>query len=446
MSKKLVSMLGAAILALSVAALTTGQEVKTTTTTTVQKAVQNPDGTWTVVEYPIGKEVVVDLTPAATLKGATGHATILRSPDGTTVKVNLTGIPADMTVLNLYAVDPTGTTTLLGPLAIENGVGTFATTNPLPLNKFMIIASPEASLATFTPEAPVIFRSAVPTGLAVVPLVKTEDNKIVATGEKVAVVVPVVKAEDTKIVTTVEKVAVVAPVVKAEDTKVVTTVEKVTAVVPVVKAENTKVVTTVEKVAVVTPVVKAEDVKIVPVEKVTVVTPVVKAEEVKIVAVEKVTAVVPVVKAEDVKIIATGEKVAAVTSPYAIPMIGIPTLPAKKETEVHINFAESYHAQRATIFITPNFNDSGATRVKAKFHELSGVPDGAFLTLWAVGPDGTFTRLGSTSNSGKPNVATIDTDTNKTNVALADFGLFLTTEPSDALTAPSGPVILRIIK
>jgi len=445
MSKKLVSILGAAILVLSVAALTTGQEVKTTTTTTVQKAVQNPDGTWTVVEYPIGKEVVVDLTPTATLIGATGRATILRSPDGTTVKVNLTGIPADMTVLNLYAVDPTGTTTLLGPLAIENGVGTFATTNPLPLNKFMIIASPEASLATFTPEAPVIFRSAVPTGLAVVPLVKTEDNKIVATGEKVAVVVPVVKAEDTKIVTT-EKVTAVVPVVKAEDTKIVTTVEKVTAVVPVVKPKDTKTVTTVEKVTAVVPVVKAEDVKIVTTEKVTAVVPVVKAEDVKIVTTEKVTAVVPVVKAEDVKIIATGEKVAAVTSPYAIPMIGIPSLPAKKETEVHINFAESYHAQRATIFITPNFNDSGATRVKAKFHELSGVADGAFLTLWAVGPDGTFTRLGSTSNSGKPNVATIDTDTNKTNVALADFGLFLTTEPSDALTAPSGPVILRIIK
>jgi len=323
MSKKLVSILGAAILALSVAALTVGQEVKTVTTTTAQKVVQNPDGTWTVVEYPVGKEVIVDLTPAATLKGATGRATILRSPDGTTVKVNLTGIPADMAALNLYAVDPTGTTTLLGPLVIENGVATYATTNPLPLERFMIIASPEANLATFSPEAPVIFRSAVPTGLAVVPLARKEDDKIVASGEKVA----------------------------------------------------------------------------------------------------------------------------AATSPYAIPMIGIPSLPTDKETEMKVNFGgDTYHAKRTTIFLKPNYKDSGATRVKAKFHELSGVPTDAFLTLWAVAPDGTFTRLGSTANKGTPNVAEIDTDVNHTNVALPDFGLFLTTEPSMDIAAPSGPVILRIIK
>ena len=323
MSKKLISILGATILALSVAALASGQETKTTTTTTtVQKTVQNADGTWTVVEYPVGKEVIVDLTPMATITGATGRATILRSADGTTVKVNLTGIPADMASLNLYAVDPTGTTILLGPLTIENGVATFATMSPLPLSKFMIIASPEGNLTAFTPEAPVIFRSAVPAGLAVVPLVRKENDKIVATGEKVA----------------------------------------------------------------------------------------------------------------------------AVASPYSIPMLGIPTFPEKKEMSLHVNFAEAYHAQRTTIFITPNFNGSGATRVKAKFHELSGVPKGAFLTLWAVGPDGSFTRLGSTSNSGKPNVATIDTDRNNTNVALSDFGLFLTTEPSTMITAPSGPVILRIIK
>lgn len=322
MSKKLVSILGAAILAFSVAALTAAQEVKTVTTTTATKVVQNADGTWTVVEYPVGKEVIVDLTPAVTLKGATGRATILRNLDGTIVKVNLTGVPADMAALNLYAVDPTGTTTLLGPLVIENGGATFATTNPLPLERFMIIASTDASLATFTPEVPVLFQSAIPTGLAVVPLVRKEDDKIVATGEKVA----------------------------------------------------------------------------------------------------------------------------AAASPYAIPMIGIPSLPTKKESEVHINFAETYRAQRATIFLTPNYKGRGATRVKAKFHELSGVADGSFLTLWAVGPDGTFTRLGSTSNSGKPNVATIDTHKNNTNVASADFGLFLTTEPSQIITAPSGPVILRIIK
>jgi hypothetical protein len=186
MTKKLISILGAIILSLSVAGLTFGQQTKTTTTTTVTKQVQNPDGTWTVVEYPVGKEVVVDLTPATTLTGATGRATILRSADGTIVKVNLTGIPADMALLNLYAVDPTGTTTLLGPLTIENGVATFVTTNPLPLNKFMIIASPESDLATFTPDAPVIFRSVVPAGLAVIPLASSGERDGAVVGERVA--------------------------------------------------------------------------------------------------------------------------------------------------------------------------------------------------------------------------------------------------------------------
>jgi hypothetical protein len=127
-------------------------------------------------------------------------------------------------------------------------------------------------------------------------------------------------------------------------------------------------------------------------------------------------------------------------------MLGIPSLPAKKQTTVHVNFAESAKARRTEIFITPNFKNSGKTRVKAKFHELSGVPQGAFLTLWAVGADGNFTRLGSTTNTGHPNVATIDTDRNNTNVALSDFGLFLTTEPTGAINAPSGPVLMRIIR
>lgn len=186
MTKKLISILGAIVISLSVAALTFGQQTKTTTTTTITKSVQNPDGTWTVVEYPVGKEVVVDLTPTTTITGATGRATILRSPDGTTVRVNLTGLPSDMAALNLYAVDPTGTTTLLGPLSVMNGVGTFVTTNPLPLNKFMIIASPESNLATFRPDAPVMFRSVVPAGLAIIPLASSGERDGAAVGERVA--------------------------------------------------------------------------------------------------------------------------------------------------------------------------------------------------------------------------------------------------------------------
>src|SRR5687767_12317677 len=128
MSKRLIAVFGGALLLLSLAVTSFGQVPTTTTTTTTKKVetVQNPDGTFTIVEYPVGKETVVTLTPVS-VKGATGTATILRAADGTTVKVNLTGVPTDIAALNLYAVDPTGAVTLLGPIAVANGVGTFTT-------------------------------------------------------------------------------------------------------------------------------------------------------------------------------------------------------------------------------------------------------------------------------------------------------------------------------
>jgi len=147
-------------LVLSFVVLAYGQ---TPTTTTV---VQNQDGTYTVVEYPIGKEVIVTLNPF-TIQGATGTATILRDDSGTRLKLNLTGLPADLTSLNLYAVDEKGMVTSLGPIAIANGVGTFTSTTPL--SRFMLIASPEATLSAYEPNTKIFFRTAVPEGLAVIP-------------------------------------------------------------------------------------------------------------------------------------------------------------------------------------------------------------------------------------------------------------------------------------
>jgi hypothetical protein len=184
MSKRSISLLAAVILGLSTAALALGQEQKmqeqkkTTTTTTVTKTVQNPDGTYTVVEYPVGKEVTVALNPVA-IAGANGMATILRDDTGTTVKLNLTGVPAEVTAVNLYAVDPSGAVTLLGPIAVTNGGGTFTGTTPL--TKFMLVASPEAGLTAYDESTKVIFRSAVPTGFAVIPLTSPAGEKVSAT-------------------------------------------------------------------------------------------------------------------------------------------------------------------------------------------------------------------------------------------------------------------------
>lgn len=172
MSKNTVIVLAVVILGLSTVSNALAQTQPTTTTTvtqtptTVTKTVQHPDGTYTVIEYPVGKEVKIALNPI-TLKQSKGVATILRDDNGTRVVLNLTDVPADVSGINVYAVDETGAVTLLGPIQVANGAGTLTTTTPL--SKFMLIASPDASLKAYDPNTKVFFRSAVPEGFAVIP-------------------------------------------------------------------------------------------------------------------------------------------------------------------------------------------------------------------------------------------------------------------------------------
>jgi hypothetical protein len=168
MSKRISLLAAAALLIFSTAALIAAQTTTTTTVTptTVTKTVQNDDGTFTVIEYPVGKETIVDLNPI-TITGAKGVATILRDDNGTRIKLNLTGVPADVSALNLYAVDPAGVVTSLGPITVTNGLGTLEATTPL--NRFMLVASPETALTTYDPNTKLFFRSAVPKGFAVIP-------------------------------------------------------------------------------------------------------------------------------------------------------------------------------------------------------------------------------------------------------------------------------------
>ena len=173
MSKHVLSVLGGVMLTLALAAIAPAQ----TTTTTVTKTVQNPDGTYTIIEYPAKKEVTLNLNPV-NVANAKGVATILRDDDGTRIKLNLTDVPADMTALTLYAVDDKGMVTALGPVAISNGVGTLSTTTPL--SRFMLIASPEPALSAYDPNTKIFFRSAVPEGFAVIPLTRS------ASGEQVS--------------------------------------------------------------------------------------------------------------------------------------------------------------------------------------------------------------------------------------------------------------------
>jgi len=160
MNKPLIILSAVLILVLSAIVVASGQ--------TVTRTVQNPDGSYSIIEYPVGKEVAVSLDPIS-LPGATGTMTVLRDTSGTTIKVNLQGLPSDVSSLNLYAVDADGAATLIGPVPISNGNGVLSTTAQL--DKFMLVASPD-TFATYTPETKVFFRSRVPEGFAVVPFRK----------------------------------------------------------------------------------------------------------------------------------------------------------------------------------------------------------------------------------------------------------------------------------
>ncbi len=147
---------------------------------TVKQVVKNADGTYTVIEYPVDKEVTVSLMPSATLTGAKGSARVLRSADGTKIWLDVSGVPAETQTYYAYAVDPSGMPTLLGPLAFEKGVAKAEFTTPM--NQFMVVLSPNETLAALEP-ASTVFWSDVPTGYAVVPRRVTSDSQAVATAE-----------------------------------------------------------------------------------------------------------------------------------------------------------------------------------------------------------------------------------------------------------------------
>lgn len=152
------------------------------TVTKKTEVVQNPDGSYTVIEYPVGKEVKVTLSPITTVAGSTGYARVMRAADGTKVWVDLAGVPATTTSMYAYAVDPSGVPTLLGPIKVEGGVAKaeFST----PMNQFMLVLSPNEGLTAIDPTTPIFYRSDLPSGFAVVPRRVSED-RVVAVGPSI---------------------------------------------------------------------------------------------------------------------------------------------------------------------------------------------------------------------------------------------------------------------
>ena len=143
---------------------------------TEKKVIVNSDGSYSVIEYPVGKEVVVNLVPTTGVT-STGNARVVRTANGTKVFFDLTGAPADWKNVYAYAVDPSGTTSLLGPIQFTDGMGKaeFET----PLNQFMIVLS-SAEAITYDATSPYVLRSEAPKGYAIVPRTVTDTAKAVA--------------------------------------------------------------------------------------------------------------------------------------------------------------------------------------------------------------------------------------------------------------------------
>ncbi len=163
---KLFTFAGGLILSTALTGLAQDITTKTTTTTMKTEVVQNPDGTYSVIEYPVGKEVIVDLTPNAEMRSARGRARVMRTGNETSVNFDLSGITGDKSSYYAYAVDPSGAVTYLGPITSENGMAKGAFTTPM--NQFMLVLSPNEGLTSIANDTPIYFRSAVPKGYAVV--------------------------------------------------------------------------------------------------------------------------------------------------------------------------------------------------------------------------------------------------------------------------------------
>jgi hypothetical protein len=181
MSRSLSSVLIAFVLLAGAAIISAQQPTRT-------DVVVNKDGTYTVIEYPLGREVTVNLLPGTVVAGSKGIARVMRTEDGTKVWFDISGVPATTTRYYAYAVDPAGVPTLLGPLNFENGVAKaeFST----PMNQFMLVLSPNEGLTMFDRTSAFVYHSEVPSGYAVVPKRMSENRTLAVSTVPAAYDVP----------------------------------------------------------------------------------------------------------------------------------------------------------------------------------------------------------------------------------------------------------------
>ncbi len=130
------------------------------------------DDTWTVVEYPEGQEIVVELNSPST-SDAKGSARVLRGGNEVTIIVVVNGLNQEDSAQHVYVVDSMGNASLLGDLTLADGAGSLDAKTAL--SKFMLVVSPEDELTTIGTETKVALRSAIPNGFTVVAKEKSDD-------------------------------------------------------------------------------------------------------------------------------------------------------------------------------------------------------------------------------------------------------------------------------
>ncbi len=125
-------------------------------------------------------------------------------------------------------------------------------------------------------------------------------------------------------------------------------------------------------------------------------------------------------------------------SAYDVPMLGLQNL-GTDDREVSINFTGELAELDGKAYLK---RENGVTEVKMKFDEMDEVPSGKWFVLWAVAPDGSFTKLGHEYNSPEKG----DDGEIVGTTTLTDFGLFMTVEDSE-VTSPTSRTysIFRVV-
>ena len=409
---------------------------------TKKEVVVNPDGSYSVIEYPVGREVTVNLIPGSMIAGGKGIARVIRSADGTKVFFDVSGVPAGTNTFYAYAVDPAGTPTLLGPVAIADGTGRaeFAT----PMNQFMLVLSPTEGVTAFSPTN-TYFRSSIPTGFTVVPRATVAGptavvagvtkfnynvpllgiNAFAASGKEFPIRFTGELSElEGKIHINREKGATKVKLHFEEMKEVPAnkrfvlwtyTPEGYTKLGQIV-ATGRKDSGTIESFTNLTDfgllmTVEEADVTIPSSQVYTVITP-------AGMAVGPQPAVAPVTTA----VVSDG------SFSYNVPLLGINAFAASGK-EFPIRFTGELSQLEGKVHIN---REKGATKVKLRFEEMKEVPANKRFILWTYSPDGQYNKLGQIVSTGRKDSWTIESNT-----ALTDFGLLLTVEDAEVTTPTS---------